>query len=282
MTRLLRSVITMLALSLSLALLPYLGLPHGPLEVTASQPHWLETPPSAPTATATSTSTPMWTPTPTATPTATTPPGDLTLTGLVYDAAAGPTYGVSGATVSVLTCYPRRFQELSGPGGRYTLLMPAQYINQCSEVNLEVWAAGYETLSQTLLVADLRAQPERDFALTPLARTPTPTATAVPGPVVDADIRGFAFVPQAITVTVGTTVRWTNYDSAPHTVTSRTGLFDSGTLQRHNTFERRFDVPGTYDYYCTIHPSMTGTVNVMFVIRLPLITKGIGRPVGAP
>jgi hypothetical protein len=127
-----------------------------------------------PTATATFTPTPVATATATLTPTPTTTPGDLMMTGQVYDAAVGPSQGLSGATVSVLTCEPRRFQILSGPDGHYSLLVPALYLDPCTEVTLEVWATGYESLSQPVSVADLRANPSRDFGLTPVL-TPTPT-----------------------------------------------------------------------------------------------------------
>jgi len=63
-------------------------------------------------------------------------------------------------------CVPRRFPALSGPDGYYSLLVPGEYLNACNQVTLEVWATGYETLSLPVSVADLRAQPERDFALT--------------------------------------------------------------------------------------------------------------------
>ena len=124
------------------------------------------TPTDTPTATPTSTATATPTSTPTDTPTPTPTPADLTLIGLVYDAAIGPTQAVSRATVSVLMCVPRRFQTLGGPDGYYSLLVPGEYLNACSQVTLEVWATGYETLSLPVSVADLRAQPERDFALT--------------------------------------------------------------------------------------------------------------------
>lgn len=133
----------------------------------------------------------------TRTATPTTEPPDLTLTGQVYDAADGPAHAVSGATVSVLTCKPRRFPTQTGPEGRYELPVPASYLAGCSQVTLEVWATGYETLSQTVSVDDLYAQPRRDFALTPKSPTlylpmilrdyapptPTPTPTAPPTPI---------------------------------------------------------------------------------------------------
>jgi len=112
------------------------------------------------------------TPTPTATPS-----GDVILTGQVYDAAIGPAQPISGATVSVLMCVPRRFETSSGADGHYSLLLPGLYLNACSEVTLEAWATGYESVSQPVSVADLRAHPQRDFALT---RGPTATPTVTP------------------------------------------------------------------------------------------------------
>jgi len=76
------------------------------------------------------------------------------------------------------------------------------------------------------------------------------------------DISGFAFVPATVTVTVGTTVTWTNLDSVAHIVTSETDLFDSGNLARNATFSYLFADRGTFNYYCAIHPSMKGKVNV--------------------
>ncbi len=76
------------------------------------------------------------------------------------------------------------------------------------------------------------------------------------------EISGFAFVPATVTVTVGTTVTWTNLDSAAHTVTSETDLFDSGNLARNATFSYSFADRGTFSYYCANHPYMKGEVIV--------------------
>lgn len=96
-------------------------------------------------------------------------------------------------------------------------------------------------------------------------------------------IQSFAFTPDTILISVGTTVRWTNNDSLDHTVTSINGTvtsnsesFDSGPLAPGESFEHRFDVPGTYRYICTIHPSMQGTVIVaeqVSEVFMPIITK---------
>lgn len=89
------------------------------------------------------------------------------------------------------------------------------------------------------------------------APAPGPTASAT-----EVTIQGFAFRPNTITVPVGTTVTWMHKDSAPHTVTSREPLFDSGTIRNGDTFSYTFDQPGTYAYYCSIHPSMTAEIIV--------------------
>jgi plastocyanin len=82
---------------------------------------------------------------------------------------------------------------------------------------------------------------------------------------------GKFFVPDILTVSKGTTVTWTNWDSTLHTVTSGspesgnsgTGTeFDSSYLAAGKTFQHQFSIPGTFDYYCTLHPYMKGKVVV--------------------
>ena len=73
--------------------------------------------------------------------------------------------------------------------------------------------------------------------------------------------------PQVIDVTVGTTISWDNMDTTIHTVTSgqvpeADGLFDSEMMAAGDSFEFTFTDAGSYDYYCTFHPWMLGTVNV--------------------
>ena len=76
-------------------------------------------------------------------------------------------------------------------------------------------------------------------------------------------IQGMAFSPSTITVTAGTTITWTNKDATTHNVTSNTaGLFSSGSISTNGTYSHLFSTAGTFQYKCTIHPSMTGTVKV--------------------
>jgi len=91
--------------------------------------------------------------------------------------------------------------------------------------------------------------------------TPAPTTTPTPGQA-NVEISGFAFVPSTLTVSVGTTVTWTNKDPVTHTVTSNNNLFNSGNLAPNATFQYTFNQKGTFDYHCSIHTYMTAKVIV--------------------
>jgi plastocyanin len=75
-------------------------------------------------------------------------------------------------------------------------------------------------------------------------------------------IANFSFSPSSLMVTKGTTVTWTNNDSAPHTVTADDGSFTSGTLNQGDTYSYTFDAAGTINYHCSIHPMMKASVMV--------------------
>lgn len=77
------------------------------------------------------------------------------------------------------------------------------------------------------------------------------------------EIKNFAFSPATVTVPAGTSITWTNEDSASHTVTSTDGKINSGILNQGKKFTYTFNDPGTYDYICGVHPYMKGTVIVM-------------------
>jgi len=111
-------------------------------------------------------------------------------------------------------------------------------------------------LLPTLLLAGCLARPG---AAEP---APRPTAPAADGKQVVID--NFTFSPATLTVPAGTAVTWVNHDDVPHTVTSpsRPRLLDSPTLDTDESFTHVFKDPGTYDYYCTVHPRMTGQVIV--------------------
>jgi plastocyanin len=88
-----------------------------------------------------------------------------------------------------------------------------------------------------------------------VSQTEVPAANTV-------EMKNIAFNPNKLTVPVGTKVTFTNQDSVTHTVTSDTGLFDSGNISHGNQFEFTFKEKGTYNYHCSIHPGMTGTIVV--------------------
>ncbi|HTC03065.1 MAG TPA: cupredoxin family copper-binding protein [Xanthobacteraceae bacterium] len=88
------------------------------------------------------------------------------------------------------------------------------------------------------------------------AQTPAPAAVAV-------GIDNFTFNPQTVTVKAGTAVTWTNKDDIPHGIAATNNAFKrSQALDTDDSFSFTFTTPGTYQYFCYIHPHMTGTIVV--------------------
>ena len=75
-------------------------------------------------------------------------------------------------------------------------------------------------------------------------------------------IDNFAFAPQRVVVKAGTTVIWINDDDIPHTVASSAKLFKSNALDTKDKFSFTFTTAGAYEYFCSPHPHMTGTIVV--------------------
>jgi plastocyanin len=75
-------------------------------------------------------------------------------------------------------------------------------------------------------------------------------------------IDNFSFEPQTLTVAVGTEVVWVNRDDIPHTIVSADGIFKSKVRDTDEKFSYRFAKSGTYSYYCSLHPKMTGKIVV--------------------
>jgi plastocyanin len=75
-------------------------------------------------------------------------------------------------------------------------------------------------------------------------------------------IQGMVFNPSTITVSAGTTVTWTNKDGVAHTVTSDDNLFNSGSISSGGIYTYTFSTIGTFQYHCSIHPSMIAKVIV--------------------
>jgi plastocyanin len=75
-------------------------------------------------------------------------------------------------------------------------------------------------------------------------------------------IDNFTFNPQSLTVKTGATVRWVNNDDIPHAVAAVNKQFRSKTLDTDDSFAFTFTTPGRYEYFCSLHPHMTGTIVV--------------------
>ena len=113
-----------------------------------------------------------------------------------------------------------------------------------------VWIAGFAT---PVMIAMLLL----------FAGSPRVTANDQPsGANAEVKIDNFVFGPGTLTVPVGATVTWTNKDDIPHTTVSTDGVFKSKVMDTDEKFSYTFAKAGTYPYYCTIHPKMTGKVVV--------------------
>ncbi len=116
--------------------------------------------------------------------------------------------------------------------------------------NKNVWVAG---LATPVMIAMLLL----------LAGSPSVTANDQPSAATaEVKIDNFSFGPQTLTVPVGATVTWTNRDDIPHTVVSTDGVFKSKVRDTDEKFSYTFAKAGTYPYYCSLHPKMTGKVVV--------------------
>jgi len=114
----------------------------------------------------------------------------------------------------------------------------------------KVWVAGLVT---PVMIAMLLL-----FAGTPsVAANDQPSAANA-----EVTIDNFSFGPETLKVSVGTTVTWTNRDDIPHTVVSTDGVFKSKVRDTDEKFSYTFTKAGTYHYYCSVHPKMTGKVVV--------------------
>ena len=104
------------------------------------------------------------------------------------------------------------------------------------------------------------------------------------------EIRNTTYEPASLSVPMGTTVTWINQDTIDHTVTSDTGIFDSGTIKSGGRFMFTFDTPGVYPYHCSLHAYMRGQVSVTSALTgttqeaglAPLQTGIVGTPATGP
>jgi plastocyanin len=87
-----------------------------------------------------------------------------------------------------------------------------------------------------------------------------PSADAAKSAAVQID--NFHYTPAMLVVAPGTTVTWTNDDDSPHSVREKDGKFKSAALDTDDNFSQIFTAPGEYEYFCSIHPYMTGKIVV--------------------
>jgi plastocyanin len=117
----------------------------------------------------------------------------------------------------------------------------------------KMWAASFTT-SLIIAIMLLAASPLLGANATP---NDHPSAANA-----EITIDNFSFAPQTLTVPVGSTVTWTNRDDIPHTVVSTDGVFKSKVRDTDEKFSYTFAKPGTYPYFCSVHPKMTGQIVV--------------------
>ena len=158
---------------------------------------------------------------------------------------------IAGPVVNGLLLIPMREQNGSGYAG-----IAALAGNDAGGTNVSVY-----------LAPDLTGTGAATPAVTPAASPVAVEEEAVVAPQGEAGevqvaIANFAFDPPTLEIPIGTTVTWTNNDSAPHTATSSDGVWDSGILNTGDTFSYTFDQAGTFNYICSVHPNMTAQIVV--------------------
>jgi plastocyanin len=151
------------------------------------------------------------------------------------------------------------------PGTPHTLSIQATNTNtatlQGSSRGTSERRYGFEfTIPFTLARYFGRRQPAPPPAA-PSAPGDTSAATRT-GPIMKASMKSIAFQPSRIEITTGTTVEWTNNDAVEHTVTAIDRSFDSGNMAPGATWRYTFTKPGTYQFFCVLHPFMKGMVIV--------------------
>ena len=127
---------------------------------------------------------------------------------------------------------------------------------------MAVPAPGFEDVPEMIVQEEPEPEPE---PMAPFTGTiSVPEGSGVPG----CDERNQCYIPADVTINVGETVTWSNDDTAAHTVTSGMpadgpdGNFDSSLFMAGDTFSHTFEEAGEFDYYCMVHPWMSGKVQV--------------------
>ena len=197
--------------------------------------------------------------TPTATNTATqTPTG--TITPLVTSTPTlTATQTPTGTIPSLVTATPTPTVSATSPAVYLPLILnPGSPVTSTNTPTVTSTPTLITTQTPTPTASATKtATPTEEGGPTPL---PTPTAIEGYGFV---SIIEFTFLPKVITIHAGAIVEWENFDPVDHTVTSDTGVWDSGTIAPNQKFQFQFTAVGNYPYHCSIHPSMTGMIIVV-------------------
>ena len=154
------------------------------------------------------------------------------------------------------------------PGHREQGMMGKIIVGDVSDVAAELVSApvpapGFEDVPE-MIVKDEPEVMEEPEGMEPFSGTiSVPAGSSAPG----CDETNECFIPADVSINIGETVTWSNDDSAAHTVTSGVpgapdGVFDSSLFMASTTFSHTFDEVGEYDYFCMVHPWMTGKVKV--------------------
>ena len=164
------------------------------------------------------------------------------------------------------TAFPQPIAGTAASPG--PIKVPAEHLRQVLGITEVNYVAGHNHLAVVDATLAGTAPQEADAILRQAAASlPAPATQAQPqaataGNAVQATIDNFAYTPQELTVKVGTTVRWTNKDDIPHTVTSDSKVFESSIMDTNQSFQFTFNAPGRFPYFCKLHPHMTGVVTV--------------------
>jgi plastocyanin len=119
------------------------------------------------------------------------------------------------------------------------------------------------TMRSALVAAALGAATATLLAAAVIPTWTLKASAEIAAPAGAVSIDNFTFTPQSLTVKAGTTVTWTNKDDIPHGIASDNNAFKkSKALDTDDSFSYTFTTPGTYQYFCYIHPHMVGTVVV--------------------
>lgn len=148
---------------------------------------------------------------------------------------------------------PDVMQETTEPAMKEETQMADPFADEAAKVK-----------EKQMMESEEKMMEEEKMAKPKTVNVSIPSGTSTPG----CEETNECYIPADTTVPKGSTVVWTNDDTAPHTVTAGiaqsgpSGGFDSSLISAGSTFEHTFDQTGSFDYFCRVHPWMTGSVTV--------------------